>query len=140
MRRVALVAGVLLVAGCAVLGGGKAPDPLAGWGGLWIGEYRGDSGGFGALEFEFSVDSAGMPSGLARFDRGAGMEEVPLEASRLTRDSMRTVMRFDGLMAEIRGVRSEARAQGSYMVQTADQSEVLDSGSWEAARGSGRTH
>ncbi len=137
MRRVALAAGVLLIAGCAVFGGGKAPDPLAGWGGLWVGEYRGDSGGFGALEFEFSVETAGLPAGVARFDRGAGMEEVPLEASRMTADSMRTVLRFDGLMAEIRGVRSQSRAQGTYLVRTADQPEVVDSGSWEAVRGSG---
>ncbi|NIP74677.1 MAG: hypothetical protein GTN90_01225, partial [Xanthomonadales bacterium] len=59
-----------------------------------------------ALEFEFGVDTAGMPSGVARFDRGMGMEQVPLEASRMTQDSMRTVLRFDGLMAEIRGVRT----------------------------------
>ncbi len=137
MRKVALAAGVLLVAGCAIFGGGRGPDPLAGWGGLWVGEYRADSGGFGALEFEFSVDTAGLPSGVARFDRGAGMEEVPLEASRMTADSMRTVLRFDGLMAEIRGVRTEARAQGTYVVRTADQAQDVDSGVWEAARGSG---
>ncbi len=137
MRRVALAAGVLFLAGCAVFGGGRGPDPLAGWGGLWVGEYRGDTGGFGALEFEFSVDTAGMPGGVARFDRGAGMEEVPLEASRMTADSLSTVMQFDGMMAEIRGVRTEARAQGTYLVKTADQSQVVDSGVWEAARGSG---
>lgn len=135
MRRVALAAGVLFLAGCAVFGGGSGPDPLAGWGGVWVGEYQGDTGGFGALEFEFVVDTAGMPAGVARFDRGAGMEEVPLEASRMTADSMSTVMRFDGMMAEIRGVRSEARAQGTYLVKTADQSQVVDSGTWEAARG-----
>ncbi len=137
MRRLALAAGVMLIAGCAIFGGGKGPDPLAGWGGVWVGEYRGDTGGFGALEFEFSVDTAGLPSGVARFDRGAGMEQVPLEGSRMTADSLRTVMRFDGMMAEIRGVRTEASAQGTYLVRTADQSEVVDSGVWDAVRPSG---
>ncbi len=46
-------------------------------------------------------------------------------------------MRFDGLMAEIRGVRSQSRAQGTYLVRTADQPDVVDSGSWEAAREGG---
>ncbi len=137
MGKLALTAFVLFLAGCAVFGGGAAPDPLAGWGGVWVGEYQGDAGGFGALEIEFAVDTAGLPGGVARFDRGAGMEEVTLEASRLTADSMSTVMRFDGMMAEIQGVRSEGRAQGTYLVVTADKTQVVDSGVWELARQSG---
>ncbi len=135
MRRVAFASCALLLAGCAIFGGGTAPDPLAGWGGLWVGEYEGDTGGFGALEFEFSVDTAGTPAGVARFDRGMGMEQVALEATAMRRDSLRTSMRFDGMLAEIRGTRSDERAEGTYVLRTADQERVVvDSGTWGATR------
>lgn len=81
------VAGFLT--GCVVFAGPKKPDPLVGWGGVWVGEYQSEGGNVGTLEFEFSVDTAGRPLGIARFDTEGGPQEVRLTEPVLTPDSIK---------------------------------------------------
>ncbi|UCF19991.1 MAG: hypothetical protein JSU87_00850 [Gemmatimonadota bacterium] len=134
MRVLAVTLVALTVAACAILGGGGAPDPLAGWAGVWSGSYYGSMGDAGPLELEFSTDTAGLPAGLARFDTGMGPTQAPLEALALTADSVRAMIYFEGMSAEIAGTRTEDKAEGSYVVRPEGQDEVVDSGSWEIAR------
>ncbi|UCC48615.1 MAG: hypothetical protein JSV41_00095 [Gemmatimonadota bacterium] len=134
MRKVAATLAALGLAGCAVFGGLRGADPLAGWGGVWTGEYQGGSGA-GPLEFEFSTDTAGMPVGVARFDTGMGMEQTSLGSPVLTRDSVRCELSFDGMAVEIRGARSEEdSAEGVFVVRYQGGEQPIDSGIWTAGR------
>ena len=134
MRKLAICLAALGLAGCAIFGGLGSPDPLAGWGGSWVGEYQGGSGA-GALEFEFSTDTAGTPVGLARFDTGMGMEQTRLESPVLTRDSLYAGLSFDGMAAEIRGARGEEdSAEGTFVLRYKGQQQPIDSGIWRARR------
>ncbi len=134
MRILAVISAALIFAACAILGGGSAPDPLAGWAGVWSGSYYGSTGGAGLLELEFSTDTAGLPTGLARFDTGMGPTQAPLEALQLTADSVKTVIYFQGMSAEIAGTRNADQAEGSYVVRPEGQDQVADSGTWEVTR------
>lgn len=122
------VAGFLT--GCVVFAGPKKPDPLVGWGGVWVGEYQSEGGNVGTLEFEFSVDTAGRPLGIARFDTEGGPQEVRLTEPVLTPDSLKTAMEFDGLYSELRGARTPRGAEGVYVVWPESREEILDSGTW----------
>lgn len=134
MRKVAVSLAALGLAGCSIFGGLRGADPLAGWGGVWAGEYQGGSGS-GAIEFEFNTDTAGMPVGVARFDTGMGMEQSRLESPVLTRDSLLTGLSFDGMSVEIRGARSsEEAAEGLFVVRYTGQEQPIDSGIWRARR------
>ncbi len=125
-----LTAAVCLV-GCAVLGGTKKVDPLAGWGGVWVGEYRSEAGVVGTLEFEFTLDiTMGVPLGVARFGSEGGARDVQLREPVLTADSIITAMEFEGLYSELRGARTAVGAEGVYMIWPATREEILDSGTW----------
>jgi hypothetical protein len=132
MRKLGIAMATLALIGCAVFGGGGGPDPLAGWGGLWAGEYEG-GGGYGPLEMELSVDTAGLPAGVTRFDQGYGMEQHRLESLYLTADSIIAEFNFDGMLARISGTREAEQARGSYVVE-ASGGGVADSGSWTLSR------
>jgi len=134
MRKMAICLAALALSGCAVFGGLGSADPLAGWGGVWVGEYQGGSGA-GALELEFSTDTAGTLVGVARFDTGMGMEQTRLESPVLTRDSLFAGLSFDGMSAEIRGARGEQdSAQGTFLLRYTGQEQPIDSGIWRASR------
>lgn len=134
MRKMAICLAALGLAGCAIFGGLGGADLLAGWGGVWVGEYQGGSG-TGALEFEFSTDTAGTLIGVARFDSGMGMEQTRLESPLLTRDSLYAGLSFDGMSAEIRGARGEQEtAEGTYVLRYTGQEQPIDSGIWRARR------
>ncbi len=133
MRKLAIALVAAALAGCAIFGGGGGPDPLAGWGGLWAGEYEGGGGGYGPLEMELSVDTAGMPAGVTRFDQGYGMERHPLTGLYLTADSITAEFGFEGMIARITGTREEEVARGRYVVE-ASGGGVMDSGSWRLTR------
>lgn len=134
MRKVAVTLATLGFAGCSIFGGLRGADPLAGWGGVWTGEYHGGSGS-GGIEFEFSTDTAGVPVGVARFDTGMGMEQSGLESPVLTRDSLRAGLSFDGMSVEIRGARSnEESAEGLFVVRYTGEEQPIDSGIWRARR------
>ena len=125
-----LPAAVCLV-GCAVLGGTKKVDPLAGWGGVWVGEYRSEAGVVGTLELEFTVDmTTGAPLGVARFGSEGGARDVQLREPVLTADSIITAMEFEGLYTELRGARTPVGAEGVYVIWPATHDEILDSGTW----------
>jgi hypothetical protein len=132
MRKLGIAIATLALIGCAVFGGGGGPDPLAGWGGLWAGEYDG-GGGYGPLEMELSVDTAGLPAGVTRFDQGYGLEQHRLESLYLTADSIIAQFNFDGMLAQISGTREAEQARGSYIVE-ASGGGVVDSGSWTLSR------
>jgi hypothetical protein len=132
MRKLAIAFATAALVGCSIFGGGGGPDPLAGWGGLWAGEYEG-AGGYGPLEMELSVDTAGLPTGVTRFDRGFGMEHYPLTSLYLTEDSVTTEFAFEGMVAVISGTREAEQASGSFIVE-AGGGEVMDSGTWRLTR------
>ncbi len=126
-----LVPAAVCLVGCAVLGGTKKVDPLAGWGGVWVGDYRSEAGVVGTLEFEFTVDiTTGAPLGVARFGSGGGPPEVQLSEPVLTADSIKTAMEFEGLYTELRGARTAVGAEGVYVIWPATREEILDSGTW----------
>lgn len=129
MRKLAIALATAALVGCAIFGGGAGPDPLAGWGGLWAGEYEGSAGGYGPLEMELSVDTAGLPAGVTRFDQGYGMEQHRLTNLYLTADSIIAEFDFEGMLARISGTREEEVARGSYVIE-ASGGGVMDSGSW----------
>ncbi|UCC81633.1 MAG: hypothetical protein JSW46_11490 [Gemmatimonadota bacterium] len=129
MRKLAIAFATAALMGCAIFGGGGGPDPLAGWGGLWAGEYEGGGGGYGPLEVELSVDTAGLPAGVTRFDQGYGMEQHRLTDLRLTADSIVAGFNFEGMLAVISGTREAEVARGSYVIE-ASGGGVVDSGSW----------
>jgi hypothetical protein len=133
MCKIAVAALVVGLAACSVFGGG-APDPMAGWGGVWTGAYNGSAGNTGALEFEFSTDTAGVVTGVARFDTGAGMDQARLETPVLTADSVSTGLSFDGMSVEILGTRTEDVATGTFVIRPSGQQQVVDSGTWEVRR------
>lgn len=128
MRKVVIALAAAALVGCSIFGGGGGPDPLAGWGGLWAGEYE-SAGGYGPLELELSVDTAGQPAGVTRFDQGYGMEQHRLSGLYLTADSIRAEFNFEGMLAVIAGTREAEVARGGYTVETSDGG-VVDSGSW----------
>lgn len=131
MRKMAIVFAAVALVGCAIFGGGGGPDPLAGWGGLWAGEYEG-GGGYGPLEVELAVDTAGLPAGVTRFDQGYGMEQHRLTSLYLTADSITAEFTFEGMLARISGTREAEVARGSFVVESGGG--VMDSGSWRLTR------
>jgi hypothetical protein len=134
MRGFILALSVAGLVGCSIFGGSGGPDPLAGWGGIWSGQYRSSYGDAGSLEIELAVDTAGVPVGIARFESGYGMQRTSMDALMLTGDSIRTFLRFEGMVAEILGSRLEDSAEGTFTVRPEGQGDVVDSGSWELAR------
>jgi len=131
MRKLAIAFAAAALVGCAVFGGGGGPDPLAGWGGLWSGEYEGGAG-YGPLEVELSVDTAGQPAGVTRFDQGYGMEQHRLTSLYLTADSVIAEFTFEGMLAQLSGTREAEVARGSYVIEAGGG--VMDSGSWRLTR------
>ena len=131
MRKLAIAFVAAALVGCSVFGGGGGPDPLAGWGGLWAGEYEG-GGGYGPLEMELSVDTAGMAMGVTRFDRGYGMEQYPLTTLYLTADSVTTEFSLEGMVAMISGTREADQASGTFVLEAGGG--VMDSGNWRLTR------
>jgi hypothetical protein len=134
MRRFILGLSVAGLVGCSIFGGSGGPDPLAGWGGSWTGQYRSSFGDTGSLEIELSTDTAGVAVGIARFESGYGMQRTSMDALVLTADSIRTMLRFEGMVAEILGSRLEDSAEGTFAVRPEGQGDVVDSGSWELSR------
>ena len=134
MRRALVVLAALAVTACSVIGGSSGPDPLAGWGGSWLGTYYGAAGNSGSLEFDISTDTAGPPLGVARFHTGAGVERARMLDPAFTTDSMETRMMFDGMSVEIRGARLQDRAEGTYLFRASSSGSVIDSGTWEVER------
>lgn len=133
MHRPISLLGFVILAAYACAGTGK-PDPLAGWGGNWVGEYASSFGNSGAIELGFSVDSAGATVGVIRFDAGMGMQSAPLESLVLTADSVTATLRFDGMVAEVAGVRRQDTAEGTYTVVPEGAMEIADSGTWNTTR------
>jgi hypothetical protein len=131
MRKLAIAFATAALVGCSIFGGG-GPDPLAGWGGLWAGEYEG-GGGYGPLEMELGVDTAGLPAGVTRFDQGYGLEQHPLTSLHLTEDSVTAEFSFEGMLARISGTREAEQARGSFVLE-AGGGGVMDSGSWTLTR------
>ena len=134
MRRLMLVLSLAAFVGCSLFGGSGRPDPTAGWAGVWTGQYRSSYGGSGRLEIEFSTDTAAAVVGIARFEGDYGMQRALLDSLVLTADSVRTAMRFDGLRAEIIGMRLEEAAEGNYSVRPDGGGDIVDAGSWTLAR------
>ncbi len=131
MREVAVAVATACLLACSIFGGAAGLDPLAGWGGLWAGEYEG-GGGYGPLELELRADTAGMPTGVARFDRGFGMEAHRLTSLVLTQDSITTSLSFEGMVARIRGAREADEATGTFVVDAGGG--TMDYGSWRLTR------
>lgn len=133
-HRTAVMLGLVL--GCATaLPASSLQDALAGWGGDWKGTYSDDGGGIGNLEFQFAADSAGAAAGKASFDTESGPTTAGLEDLRLTRDSVRASLRFDGMIARFRGSRDgSGRATGVYTLLSAEQGSTVGSGTWQVAR------
>jgi hypothetical protein len=134
MRGFILALSVAGLVGCSIFGGSGGPDPLAGWGGVWSGQHRSSYGDSGSLEIELSTDTAGVAVGIARFESGYGMQRTSMDALVLTGDSIRTMLKFEGMVAEILGTRVEDIAEGTYVVRPEGQGDVVDSGSWELSR------
>jgi hypothetical protein len=129
MRKLAIAFATAALVGCSIFGGGGGPDPLVGWGGLWAGDYEGASGYAGPLELELSVDTAGLPAGVTRFDQGYGMEQRPLTSLYLTEDSITVEFDFEGMLVALSGTREAEVALGTYLVK-AGGGGVMDSGDW----------
>lgn len=133
MRTLVTAFAAAALVGCSIFGGAGGPDPLAGWGGLWAGEYESSTGGYGPLEVELSVDTAGLAAGVTRFDQGYGMEQHRLTSLYLTQDSIKAEFSFEGMLARIRGAREAEEARGTFVLE-APGSGVMDSGSWRLTR------
>ncbi len=134
MRFVALAAAGLTA--CSVLGGGSAPDPLAGWGGTWSGGYQGAAGDSGSLVLEIRADTAGLPVGAARFDADGAMNQARLLDLRLSADSLHARLAFDGLSARLTGGRQGDAAEGSYLLRSSGSDALMESGTWQVVRDS----
>jgi hypothetical protein len=134
MRGLAVASLVLALGACSVIPGGLEPDPLAGWGGTWTGTYQASSGNTGALEFEINTDTTGAPMGAASFNPASSNGRARMETPILTADSLNTSFRFQGMVAEIAGVRTEDQAEGIYRLHSEDTQQVFDSGTWRVTR------
>lgn len=134
MHKAILAGSFIALVGCSLFGGGKQADPMAGWGGVWVGDYTGDMGAVGYLEIQIATDSLGSVAGLARFDSGGGRMEAPLSSLVLTADSITTKILFDGAEATVEGSRTEDAAAGTYVVRPEGAEDIIDSGTWELAR------
>lgn len=134
MRGLAIGSLVLALGACSVIPGGLGPDPLAGWGGTWSGLYQASSGNTGALEFEINTDTSGAPVGTASFNPAASNGRARMETPILTADSLKTSFRFQGMVAEIAGVRTEDQAEGIYRLHSEDMQQVFDAGTWQVTR------
>ncbi|NIR44525.1 MAG: hypothetical protein GWN99_09550 [Gemmatimonadetes bacterium] len=125
---------LLMMTACSVLRIGSTPDPLAGWGGTWSGAYQGTAGNSGSLVLEFHADTAGAPIGVAHFDADGAMNQARLLDLRLSPDSLRARLAFDGLSVRLSGSRQDEAAEGSYLLRYSGSDAVIDSGNWQVAR------